>query len=191
MIDNHLYKIYDVFYVMSSFLTNFYDDEHFLIVYFIISLDENHLFDKKQSIVTDHRFLRIAKIFSLWRNRKHLFLSSTRHRIHNDVTSTRLWRFFLLTSWIFSSLRSWRIWFWTFLFRLFSAKRLNLRSFWKMHERNVYKNSQNLWQFAHFYEILISISFERRLFCLFASLYHRSSFENRENSYKKYENCIC
>jgi signal transduction histidine kinase len=84
--------------------------------------------------------LRIAKSFSLWQNWKHLFSSLTRHRIHNDVTSTRSWRLFLLISWIFSFLISWRIWFWIFLFRFFLTTRLILRSFWKMHEQSVYKN---------------------------------------------------
>jgi hypothetical protein len=45
IIDNHSYKIFNVFYVMSSLFANFYDDEHFLIVYFVISLDENHFFE--------------------------------------------------------------------------------------------------------------------------------------------------
>jgi hypothetical protein len=49
MIDNHSYKVFDIFYVMSSFLTNFYDDEHFLIVYFVISFDEDHFFEVKNN----------------------------------------------------------------------------------------------------------------------------------------------
>jgi signal transduction histidine kinase len=151
---------------------------------------KSSFWSKKQSIIIDHRFLRIAKRFSLWQSRKHLFSSLTRHWVYNDVTSTRSWRLFLLFLWILSFLRSWRIWFWIFLSRFFLTRRLTLRSLWKMHEQSVYRNLQILRRFAHFYEILISISSWRRLLCLFASLSHRSSFENRENSYEKHENCI-
>jgi uncharacterized pyridoxamine 5'-phosphate oxidase family protein len=49
MIDNHLYKIFNVFYVMSSLFTNFYDDEHFLIVYFVTSLDEDYFSEIKNN----------------------------------------------------------------------------------------------------------------------------------------------
>ncbi len=61
MINHHSYKVFDVFYVMSSLLANFYDDEHFLIVYFVISLDENHLSEVKNnrsSLIIDFCELR-------------------------------------------------------------------------------------------------------------------------------------
>jgi hypothetical protein len=61
MINHHSYKIFNVFYVMSLFLANFYDDEHFLIVYFVISLDEEHFFEVKNnrsSLIIDFCELR-------------------------------------------------------------------------------------------------------------------------------------
>ncbi len=61
MIDNHSYQILDVFDVMSLFLANFYNDEHFLIVYFIISLCESHFFKIKNdrtSLIIDFYELR-------------------------------------------------------------------------------------------------------------------------------------
>ncbi len=46
---------------MSSLLTNFYNDEHFLIIYFIISLCESHIFEVKNdrtSLIIDFYELR-------------------------------------------------------------------------------------------------------------------------------------
>ncbi len=46
---------------MSSLLANFYDDEHFLIVYVVISFDENHFFEIKNnrsSLIIDFCELR-------------------------------------------------------------------------------------------------------------------------------------
>jgi hypothetical protein len=61
MIDDHSYRMLDVFDVMSSFLANFYNDEHFLLIYFIISLCEDHLFEIKNdrtSLIIDFYELR-------------------------------------------------------------------------------------------------------------------------------------
>ncbi len=61
MIDDHSYRMLDVFDVMSSLLANFYNDEHFLIIYFIISLCESHLFEVKSdrtSLIIDFYELR-------------------------------------------------------------------------------------------------------------------------------------
>jgi hypothetical protein len=61
MINHHSYKILDVFYVMSSLFADFYDDEHFLIVYVVISFDEDHLFEVKNnrsSLIIDFCELR-------------------------------------------------------------------------------------------------------------------------------------
>jgi hypothetical protein len=130
MIDNYSYKIFDVFYVMSSFLANFYDDEHFMIAYFVISLDEDYFFEVKNnqsSLITN--FCELWKDSRYDKIKKHLFSLLIHHRVHNDVTLTRSWRFFLLISWIFSSLKSWRIWFWIFFFHFLLTKRLILRSF--------------------------------------------------------------
>ncbi len=46
---------------MSLLFANFYDDEHFLIVYFVISLDEDHFFEVKNnqsSLIIDFYELR-------------------------------------------------------------------------------------------------------------------------------------
>jgi hypothetical protein len=61
MINNHSYRILDVFDVMSSLCADFYNVEHFLIIYFIISLCENHLFEVKNdrtSLIIDFYELR-------------------------------------------------------------------------------------------------------------------------------------
>ncbi len=61
MIDDHSYRILDIFDVMSSLLANFYNDEHFLIIYFIISLCEDHFFEIKSdrtSLIIDFYELR-------------------------------------------------------------------------------------------------------------------------------------
>jgi hypothetical protein len=61
MIDNHLYRILDIFDVISSFFADFYNDEHFLIVYFIISFCESHFFEVKNdrtSLIIDFYELR-------------------------------------------------------------------------------------------------------------------------------------
>ncbi len=61
MIDDHSYRMLDIFDVMSSLLTNFYNDEHFLIIYFIISLCEDHLSEEKNdrtSLIIDFCELR-------------------------------------------------------------------------------------------------------------------------------------
>jgi hypothetical protein len=61
MIDDHSYKMLDVLYVMSSFFADFYNDEHFLIIYFIISLRENLFFEIKNdqtSLIIDFYELR-------------------------------------------------------------------------------------------------------------------------------------
>ncbi len=61
MIDDHAYRILDIFDVISSLLVNFYNDEHFLIIYFIISLCESHFFEIKSdrtSLIIDFYELR-------------------------------------------------------------------------------------------------------------------------------------
>jgi hypothetical protein len=61
VIDYYLYRILNVFYVMSSLFTNFYNDEYFLIIYFIISLNENYFSEIKNnqsSLIVDFYKLR-------------------------------------------------------------------------------------------------------------------------------------
>jgi hypothetical protein len=61
MINHYLYKVFNVIFVMSSLFANFYDDEHFLIVYFVISLNEDHFFEVKNnrsSLIIDFCELR-------------------------------------------------------------------------------------------------------------------------------------
>ncbi len=61
MIDDHSHRMFNIFDVMSSLFADFYNDEHFLIIYFIISLCENHLFEVKNdraSLIIDFYELR-------------------------------------------------------------------------------------------------------------------------------------
>jgi hypothetical protein len=159
MIDNHSYKIFNVFYIMSLLLANFYDDEHFLIVYFVISLDEDHFFEIKNnrsSLIID--FCELRKYFRYDKIENICFHYRFIIKFIMTYIDVFMKIFFInfMNIFVFEIMTNLIL---NFFFRFFLTKRLILRSFWKMHEQNVYKNLQSLWKFTHFYKILISISF--------------------------------